>query len=95
VAFHRERLALFIDGDFWHGYRFPTWKGELSEFWRIKIGGNRARDRRNFAALRRRGWGVVRLWQHDIKRDLKSAVDRVANRLLARRAETDRSGGIA
>lgn len=62
-------LALFIDGDFWHGWRFPVWKHKLKAWWREKIEGNRARDTRNFRKLRRLGWKVVRVWEHELKKD--------------------------
>lgn len=78
VVFPTARLVVFIDGDFWHGYRFPAWRDTVSKFWRIKIGRNRDRDRRNFARLRRMGWRVVRIWQHEIKDDIHSCVKRVA-----------------
>ncbi len=59
LVFPSAKLIVFIDGDFWHGFRYPTWKRRLPQFWRRKIERNRARDLRNFAALRRRGWRVV------------------------------------
>lgn len=74
-----QRLAIFVDGDFWHGWRFPLWAHKLAPFWAEKIAKNRARDRRNFAKLRRTGWTVVRIWEHDIKKD----PDRVARRIEA------------
>lgn len=70
VAVPAQRLAIFIDGDFWHGYRYPAWRHKIGQkFWRDKIERNRARDRRNFAALRRQGWRVLRLWGHEVTRD--------------------------
>src|SRR5260370_22697192 len=48
IVFRRLRIAIFIDGDFWHGWRFPLWKHKLSPWWREKIEVNRARDQRNF-----------------------------------------------
>jgi DNA mismatch endonuclease, patch repair protein len=77
IVFPCERVAIFIDGDFWHGYRFPAWEKKMSIFWRIKIAGNRNRDKRNFRTLRNHGWRVLRLWQHELVRDLDSAVDRI------------------
>jgi len=77
IVFSEARVAVFVDGDFWHGYRFPSWKSGVPPFWRKKIGKNRQRDRRNFAKLRSMGWRVVRLWQHEIKRDLAGAVSKV------------------
>ena len=73
------KTAVFVDGDFWHGYRFPSWADSLAPFWKDKIQRNRARDRRSHAALRRMGWRVVRLWQHQIKRDLEGCMNRILN----------------
>ncbi len=69
-----HKIAIFVDGDFWHGYRFPLWEREIPAFWRSKIAKNRARDQVNFAALRRRGWKVVRIWGHQVKSDSQSVV---------------------
>lgn len=81
VVFVRDRLVVFIDGDFWHGYRFPQWCDGLSLFWQKKIGETRKRDTRNFAKLRRMGWRVIRIWQHQIERDLDACVARVLTTL--------------
>lgn len=77
VVFPRARVVVFIDGDFWHGYRLPAWEENLSEFWRRKIHRNRERDKSNFAKLRVRGWSVIRLWQHEVERDLAGCIERV------------------
>lgn len=61
------RAAIFVDGDFWHGWRFPAWRRKLSEKWELKIAANRQRDRRNHAKLRRAGWLVIRIWEHQIE----------------------------
>lgn len=61
-----SNLALFVDGDFWHGWRFPAWEKKLSSFWKKKIGDNRVRDARNFRKLRRASWKVVRIWEHQL-----------------------------
>jgi DNA mismatch endonuclease (patch repair protein) len=66
IVFPRERVAVFVDGDFWHGWRLPSWEHKLSKFWRDKLQANRARDQRNFRRLRARGWKVVRIWQHEL-----------------------------
>jgi len=89
----RLKTAVFVDGDFWHGYRFPCWAESLSPFWREKIQRNRLRDRRNHAALRRMGWRVVRLWQHQIKLDPKECLKRILsknNRNLSCKVATHR-----
>jgi DNA mismatch endonuclease (patch repair protein) len=78
IVFRRARVAVFIDGDFWHGYRLPAWEKSLSEFWKRKIRGNRERDRKNFKKLRAADWRVVRLWQHEVEADLHGCVERIA-----------------
>lgn len=84
IVFVRQEVAVFIDGDFWHGYRFPAWKDNLAEFWIAKIQKNRKRDRKNFSKLRRQGWFVIRIWQHEIRRDLQRSLDRIEKCLVAR-----------
>lgn len=65
-VFRSARLAIFVDGDFWHGYRFAQWRDKLSEAWEAKIAGNIRRDNRNRAALRSLGWQVIRVWEHQV-----------------------------
>jgi len=78
MIFHGLKLVVFIDGDFWHGWQFPRWRARLSPFWQRKIERNRHRDLRNFAKLRRAGWRVLRIWEHEIELDLHACVDRIA-----------------
>ena len=65
-----HKLAIFVGGDFWHGWRFSTWRHKLSPAWEAKISRNRARDVSNHRRLRRLGWRVVRSWEHQLSRDL-------------------------
>lgn len=81
----RWKIAVFVDGDFWHGWRFPLWADKLSPAWEAKIANNRARDRRNHRKLRRLGWTVVRIWEHQILKDLEGAMDKVRQALNNRR----------
>ena len=90
IVFSDTRVAVFIDGDFWHGYRFPSWRRNVPPFWRDKIRKNRERDRKNFAKLRRIGWRVLRIWQHDMKRDLDGVVARIERSITD--DASDRSG---
>lgn len=66
-VFRAERVAVFVDGCFWHGcprhYKPPTTR---PAFWRAKIEQNQARDRRVSRSLRRAGWKVLRLWECDL-----------------------------
>jgi DNA mismatch endonuclease (patch repair protein) len=81
VAVPKRKIAVFVDGDFWHGFRYPAWKRKLSsKFWTAKIERNRRRDRRNFAKLRREGWRVMRVWEHQLKKKNQAeAFDRIAD----------------
>ena len=81
IVFLEQKLAVFVDGDFWHGWRLPAWEHKLSPFWREKLRGNRARDRRNFCQLRGLGWRVIRFWQHQVKSDLGGCGERVQRAL--------------
>ena len=85
VVFPTEMIAIFIDGDFWHGWRFPRWKEDLSRFWQDKIEKNRQRDRRNFRRLRGRGWYVIRLWQHELEAEFDGALARLLELVQNRR----------
>jgi DNA mismatch endonuclease (patch repair protein) len=77
LVFPAAKVVVFIDGDFWHGWRFPQWKCKLSPYWEMKISGNRKRDRSNFRRLRHLGWIVIRLWEHEVESDPLRCVDRI------------------
>jgi DNA mismatch endonuclease (patch repair protein) len=85
--FRELRIAIFVDGAFWHGWRFPAWKHKLSEHWESKIEKNRDRDRRNFRLLRRRGWKVIRLWDFQLKRTPHICVERIQVAIRAARKD--------
>lgn len=76
-VFRTQKISVFIDGDFWHGWRFPVWRDKLTEAWESKIEANRARDLRNHRKLRRMGWKVIRIWEHQIHGDLSGVIDRI------------------
>lgn len=93
-VFRDEMLAVFVDGDFWHGWRFPAWRHKLSEHWESKIEANRRRDRRSQAKLRRRGWKVVRIWEHKMKEDAMACMQRVLVALEAHSSGGKRPGRV-
>ena len=88
ITLPAARIAIFVHGDFWHGYKFLGWRDKLSPFWRAKIEQNILRDRRNSRLLRRLGWRVVTVWQHQLKVDLTRCVKRVARNIDEGRAFT-------
>lgn len=93
-VFREEQVAVFVDGDFWHGWRFSQWRDKLSEKWETKIDANRRRDVRNHGKLRRLGWKVVRIWEHQVSADPDACATRVV-RLLenSKRTKTLAPGG--
>lgn len=73
-----RKVAVFCDGDFWHGYDFKRRKGKLSPFWRSKIENNIKRDRKINLLLSRMSWKVIRLWEHDINKSSEKCIRKIA-----------------
>lgn len=65
-----QKTAIFINGDFWHGWQFSRWKNKLpNRYWKDKIQNNRMRDRKSIANLNRMGWKTIVIWEHELKKD--------------------------
>ncbi len=77
---------MFVNGDFWHGWRFPIWRHKLQAFWLNKIERNRLRDAKVMRRLRRLGWKVMRLWEHEVERDPVACIARIVDLLQAHNA---------
>lgn len=80
-VFRQARVAVFVDGDFWHGWRFSLWCHKLSQAWEEKIQKNRDRDRRVHRKLRRLGWAVLRIWEHQINKDASLCAEKIKNKI--------------
>jgi DNA mismatch endonuclease, patch repair protein len=66
IVFTKRRLAIFVDGCYWHGCPIhATWPKRNADFWRNKIETNCQRDLEQTARLTRAGWTVVRVWEHE------------------------------
>ena len=78
IAIPSKKLAVFINGDFWHGYRFIVWKERIPRaYWRDKIESNIARDKKNYSMLKSRGWSVLKIWEHEIKQQPEKTFTRI------------------
>lgn len=87
IVFGPAKVAVFVDGDYWHGNAWRTrghatfeayyGRGANAQFWLDKIRRNIARDRNITAVLSEAGWTVLRCWESDIDRDLPAVTDRV------------------
>ncbi|MGV8979180.1 MAG: very short patch repair endonuclease [Cellulomonas sp.] len=93
IAFTRARVAVFVDGCFWHGcpehYRAPTLN---AEYWAPKVARNQARDTDTTAQLRAAGWTVLRYWEHEDPWTVADMVEAVVRGKadLRRTAQPDR-----
>src|SRR4051794_8452588 len=76
IAWIGRRLAVFVDGAFWHGHP-DYYHGQSGAFWDQKIAKNRARDERINAELGAAGWTVIRFWDFDVERDVARCVNDV------------------
>lgn len=85
IAFTRARLAVYVDGCFWHGCpQHHVRPRANSEWWNWKIERNQARDRDTDRQLEASGWAVVRIWEHVL---VAEAADEVEEAYRARAAE--------
>lgn len=76
IAFVGKRVAVFVDGCFWHSCPIHgTLPKANSEWWQAKLAANERRDRRADADLARQGWKVLRIWEHE-------SADRAAGRIM-------------
>ncbi|GAA2147023.1 hypothetical protein GCM10009844_23810 [Nocardioides koreensis] len=83
VGFTRLKIAVFVDGCFWHSCPdHATWPRDNGEWWRQKLLTNVARDRDTDQVLRDSGWEVIRIWEHELPED---AAERVGDVVCRRR----------
>ena len=84
IVFTKAKIAVFCDGDFWHGHNWalrgiPSLEEELagySDYWQKKICRNIERDKENNTKLENEGWIVLRFWESEIKKNLDICVER-------------------
>ena len=80
ILFIKEKIVIFCDSEFWHGYDWENRKNDFKsnrDFWISKIERNIERDREVDQYLKHEGYIVLRFWGNQIKRDLESVIDRI------------------
>ena len=80
ICIPRQRIAIFVDGEFWHGFDWQNKKPRMkanSDYWIPKIERTIERDRENTRCLEDAGWTVVRFWERDIKHKPTECLERV------------------
>lgn len=90
VAFTRWKVAVFVDGSFWHGHPSKWQPGRWSGYWDEKIKRNIARDERQNNALAEAGWHVVRLWDFEVEHDPGAVAETVGRELEVARLGSDK-----
>jgi DNA mismatch endonuclease (patch repair protein) len=81
-TFRKQRVAIFLDGCFWHRCPRCNWiPTSNTDYWIPKLERNVRKDREADQALRERGWQVVRIWEHDLKQAPQAVLDRIRKAL--------------
>lgn len=80
IAITKYRIAVFVDGEFWHGENWEERKTKLKsnrDYWIEKIEENISRDKRNDIKLREIGWTPIHFWEKEVKKNLDECVSKV------------------
>jgi DNA mismatch endonuclease (patch repair protein) len=90
-VFSGHRLAVFCDGDFWHGrdlqHRIKKLaRGHNADYWIAKVQRNVERDRQNTSALSAAGWNVLRFWETEVLRETTKIADQIEKLLATTRS---------
>lgn len=89
VVFPRAQVAVFVDGDFWHGREWPARrrrlvKGSNSAYWTAKIRSNMRRDIAVARSLENEGWMVLRFWESEVKSDAPKVLSMIRDAVRSR-----------
>ena len=93
-VFTKERIAIFVDGEFWHGApNFKRFPKSRIEYWKPKIEGNRRRDKLVSSSLRHKGWAVLRFWDTDLRDNSSSVINKIQRTVKQRAAHLQLARG--
>ncbi len=91
IALTKYSIAVFVDGEFWHGYQWETRKDKLKsnrDYWIEKIEENIDRDRRNDARLREMGWCVIHFWEKEVLKQTDECIVTVLSAISQKEKES-------
>ena len=80
ISVKKYKVAIFCDGDFWHGYDWENRKDSIKtnrDYWIPKIERNIVKDTEVSHTLQSMGWTVIRIWEHEIRNDLPGTADMI------------------
>jgi DNA mismatch endonuclease (patch repair protein) len=81
IAFTRWRIAVFVDGRFWHGHPDFFTPGKSGAYWDAKIARTQERDQQATKALTTAGWFVIRVWDFEVEQQLDDCVEAIIDAL--------------
>ncbi|MDB5122548.1 MAG: very short patch repair endonuclease [Mucilaginibacter sp.] len=80
IVFKSKKIVIFIDGEFWHGYKWDEKKTKIKsnkDYWIKKIERNIERDIQNQRTLSKMGYVVIRFWEHEVKKELETCLKKI------------------
>ena len=82
-TFRKHHIVVFVDGCFWHGCpKHSNMPVKNRPFWKKKLSGNILRDRLVNRTLRRQGWRVLRIWEHDLSKNPDACIRKIKSAIL-------------
>lgn len=91
IVFTRKKLVIFIDGCFWHKCPKCFIRPETNKaFWKKKLQRNIIRDKKINQQLKDMGYYIIRLWEHEIRKDLNNSFLKIFNKLMRKEVEDDK-----
>jgi DNA mismatch endonuclease (patch repair protein) len=84
ISILSKKVAIFVDGEFWHGYQWQEKKRKIRTnraYWLPKIEKNILRDKQNNKKLKKEGWKVLRFWQQQIIKDPQKCLTKIKKTL--------------
>jgi DNA mismatch endonuclease, patch repair protein len=85
IAFVRQKVVVFVDSEFWHGYMFKKNKKALkTKFWLNKIERNISRGKEVNKVLKKEGWTVIRFWEKQVKKQAGKCIAKIERELKSR-----------
>ncbi len=88
IAITKHKIAIFVDGEFWHGFRWEERKTKLKsnrEFWIEKIEENIQRDKRNDLLLKNQAWIVFHFWEKEVLKNVDECILQIKNEIYSKK----------
>ena len=98
IVFLKQKVAIFCDGDFWHGYNWEERKHAIKsnlKYWHKKIERNMQRDEEVNQELSLQGWTVIRLWEREIKKNLEGCLQVIEKALQVKEFSSNPTGKVS